>query len=516
METAKIIDSTPTGSSKLPNDRATGIGVLRYLAQAPAIRLAALLVLLTTGAVREALHVAAFSSDDLWCHLRTGTWILHNHAIPRTGLFSQLSTSPWIDCSWMYDAFFGAAYGLLGLRAVPLLLMMFKVALAAVTFLIAGGFRNFWRAIALATLTQFALLSSTQPLVLISICFFGLTLHGLLESRRRNELRPLLWLPILFWLWANLDAQFVLGLLLLSMFVVVEISERMFLTSGPTDGDSPRIPLVHLSAVIAACVVAVLITPYSLNLIPAALRSSYSPALFKKFDFMAAMSFRQPEHYALILLLVFAYMALGRQRSHDFFKIVLLTLWAALAFRIQRESWTIILPSIAILGEAIGSHGNQSTAPGPASVGKRYLQVVAGVAIVLAVSFIRLPSNQLLENRLERVLPAQACNYIRSNHLPDPIFNEYAWGGYLMWKLPEYPVSMDERLNLYGDEMSEAYFNVVMGKQRMETLPGFVREQTILLPVNLPMAKALTEIPVLQEQFHEVYRDDIAIVLVRR
>lgn len=85
-----------------------------------------------------------------------------------------------------------------------------------------------------------------------------------------------------------------------------------------------------------------------------------------------------------------------------------------------------------------------------------------------------------------------------------------------MWKLPVYPVSIDERLNLYGDEFSDAYFEVVSGKRRMETLRGFNSEQIILLPVDLSMAKALTTIPVLQQQFREVYRDKIAIVLVRR
>ncbi|MFY9644635.1 MAG: hypothetical protein WAK29_05615, partial [Terriglobales bacterium] len=70
--------------------------------------------------------------------------------------------------------------------------------------------------------------------------------------------------------------------------------------------------------------------------------------------------------------------------------------------------------------------------------------------------------------------------------------------------------------NLYGDEFSGAYFEVVMGKRRMETLPSFASAQLLLLPVNLAMAKALTTIPALQQQFREVYQDEIAIVLVRR
>jgi len=490
-------------------------GLLRVM-QAPATRLVVLVLLLTTSALWEAQQIRAFSSDAIWCHLRTGRWILQNHAIPRTGLFSQLSNSRWIDFSWLYDAFCGAVYALLGLRAVPLLLMMFNVALAAVTFLVAGGRHKFWSAAALSALAQFTFLYRRPLPNLFSICFLGLALHWILEARRGNDFTHLLWLPPLFWLWANLDAQFVLGLVLLSMLLLAEITERTLRLPGIWNDDAQRIPLVRLVAIVAACFVATLITPYHIHLIPAALQSAYSPTLFKNFAFMAAMSFRQPEHYVLTLLLFSACLGLGRQRLHDIFKILLLTLWAALAFWIQRDSWTIVLPSIAILGEAIGIHGDECVAAGQRRGDKECLYVAAGVAILLTFSFFSLPTNQILETRLERVLPAKACDYIQDNHLAGPIFNDYGWGGYLMWRLPEYPVSIDERLNLYGDEFSGAYFEVVMGKRRMETLSSFARAQIILLPVNLSMAKALTTIPVLQQQFREVYRDEVAIVLVRR
>ena len=510
----RIINSPPaaiTGASTKSGSVVSGL-----LRVAPATRLLVLVLLLTAAALREAKQISAFSNDETWCHLRLGTWILQNHAIPRTGLFSQFSSSRWIDFSWVYDAFCGAVYALLGLRAVPLLLMLFKVALAGVTFLLAGGSRNFWWAVALSASAQFTL-PYLQPLPnVFSICLFGLALHWILEARRKNDLAHLLWLPPLFLLWANLDAQFVLGLLLLSMLLLAEITERAFRLPGIWNADSHRIPLVHLVAIAVACVVATMITPYSIHLIPAALQSAYSPPLFKNFAFMAAMSFRQPEHFVLILLLLSACFQLGRQRPHDIFKILLLTLWAALAFRVQRDNWTIVLPSIAILGEAIGVHGDEFRPAGQGSAGKKYLYVAAGVAILLTLSFFSLPSSRTLETRLERVLPAKACDYIQKNRLPGPIFSEYRWGGYLMWKLPEYPVSIDERLNLYGDEFSGAYFEAVTGKRRMETLPGFASEQIILLPVNLAMVKALTTIPVLQQQFREVYRDEIAVVLVRR
>lgn len=498
----------------IENGRAEIRAVLQHVAGAPTVRVLVLVLLLTAGAVREASEIWSFSADEIWCHLRTGTWILGNHAIPRTGLFSQFSNSHWIDFSWLYDAVCGAAYDLFGPRAVPLLLMVFKVALGAVIFLVAGGRRKFWWAAAFSAWAQFTILQR-QPLPnLFSICFLGLTLHWILEARRGNDLTHLLWLPPLFLLWANLDAQFVLGLLLIFIFVAVELTERTLRLQGIWNGESQRIPLIHVIATLAACVVATMITPYHIHLITAALQSAYSPTLFKNFAFMAAMSFRQPEHYVLASLLFSACLGLGRQRSHDFFKLLVLTLWAALAFRIERDNWMIVLASIAILGEVIGSHGERSA--GQRSANKEWFYVAAGVTIVLTLSFFSLPTNQILETRIEQVFPAKACDYIQDNHLSGPIFNDYGWGGYLMWRLPEYPVSIDERLNLYGDEFSGAYFEVVMGKRRMETLPSFASAQLLLLPVNLAMAKALTTIPALQQQFREVYQDEIAIVLVRR
>jgi hypothetical protein len=393
--------------------------------------------------------------------------------------------------------------------------MIFWVALAAVTFLLAGGWRRgFWSAVVLSAAAQLVIVD-LQPLpVVFSISFFALAIYLLFESRRRCDLRPLYWLPLLFWVWANLDAQFVLGLVLLATFILAETFERVMFSLGAWSFDlRRRIPLTYLFAVIALCVIATLMTPYSTHLLRSAVQFGYSNALVINFSSMAGMNFRRPQHYLYLVLFVAACLGLGRQHSRDVFKILLLSLWPFLAFRVQRDNWSLVLPAIAILADAMGS---REEGPESKSTWKERILIAAIVAVLVVVSFFRLPTNQVLQVRLQRVRPAKACDYIRSNHLPGPIFNDYAWGGYLIWNLPEYPVSLDERINLYGDKTASAYFDVVMARRRMETLPTFARAQTILLPVNFAMTKALTTLPALQAQFREVYRDDIAVVLVRR
>jgi hypothetical protein len=111
---------------------------------------------------------------------------------------------------------------------------------------------------------------------------------------------------------------------------------------------------------------------------------------------------------------------------------------------------------------------------------------------------------------------AHTCNFIRDNQLPGPLFNTYAWGGFLIWYLPEYPVSIDGRLSLYGNEANEGYFNLVAGTERFEKTPSFVRARTLLLEQNSGVAKALTTLPALRQQFQVAYQDDLAVVLVRQ
>ena len=96
------------------------------------VRVLALVFLFTTAAVYEAFSLSALGGLEVWSHLRTGIWILQNHAVPQNGLFSQYPDFPWMAHSWGFDVLLAAIYKLMGLRALPVLLMVFRVALALV------------------------------------------------------------------------------------------------------------------------------------------------------------------------------------------------------------------------------------------------------------------------------------------------------------------------------------------------------------------------------------------------
>ena len=493
----------------IPHDRSW-----RAILNRAPFRLVALVLLLTVGPLLTTLSpLTALLNGDIFSHLRSGAWIIQAHAVPRTGLFSQYSDRCWVDCSWGFDVVAAGVYKLLGLRGFAALLMAFRLALAGVTFLVAGGRRRcFWCAVALSAIAQYVLTDLALRPSLFSLLLFGILLHLLIESRRSFTPRLLLLLPPLFLVWANLDAQFLNGLLLLAVYVVAEIADGLFRIPVAPANSMPKVV-----GIAALCVFATFLTPYTFRLSSGAFENAYGKVLYENFQEMQAMAFRRPQDFALLLLVMGAFLALGRQQSRDLFKIGTLGVFIVLAFRLQRDGWCVVLPSVAVIGDAVAEwrwKSEEQTANDPWKWETPVAVVL--VLVVLVVAIVRLPNDTALIKQAERAFPVKACDYIRANQLPGPIFNTYYWGGFLTWYLPEYPVSIDSRLNLYGDEITDRYFKVSTGNQRLETDPSFTGARIILLERSSGMLKALTTLPALKDQFHVAYQDNVASVLVRQ
>ena len=474
---------------------------------------ALLLLLAVSPTLTASSPLAALLNGDIWWHLRAGLWILQAHAAPHTGLFSQYSERSWVDCSWAFDVVTAVLYKLLGIRGMPAMLMAFRLAIAGVTFLVAGGRRGcFWCAIGLSAIAQYALTDLPLRPNLFSLLFFGLLFYLLLEGRRSESLHSLLLLPPLFAVWANIDAQFLDGLILLGIYAAAEIAEAVF---GNSKMEASQ--LSKKLGIVGLCVCATFLTPYTFRLFPGAFENAYGKALYENFQEMMAMSFRRTQDFVLLLLVMGAFLTLGRQRSRDLFKIGALCIFLMLAFRLQRDGWCIVLSAIGVIGDGAAEWQRRWSTETPTyswAWEKRVAAVLALAALVVAIA--RLPNDEALMKQAGQAFPVQACDYIRANRLPGPIFNTYYWGGFLTWYLPEYPTSIDSRLNLYGDEITDQYFKVSNGDQRLERDPSFSGAHIILLENSSGLLQALTTLPALKDQFRVEYQDKVASVLVRQ
>jgi hypothetical protein len=505
-ESAKTMQTT-SGAQVIPVGSNRESGMSRLL-----VRVLVSLLLFCAVEVYESVHLSSLTDPDVWLHLRTGLWILQNHAVPHTALFSQSAQLPWIASSWGFDVLLAVIYKLAGLRAVPLTLMAFNVALAVSAFLLARRLgRNFVVAVLLAIAAQCAL-PALRPLpYVISIVCFSIELQLLFVSRRTGNVRILYWLPLLFVFWVNLHVQFVYGLVILCLFVAAAVAEDLCRRSGFgwCQTQLAAIPLRPIGVVAALSFAATLLSPYSSHIYEVVLRNSRLAVYIADEH---SLNFRQSQHYLLLLLAMAAYFALGRRRSIDLFQLSLMAAASMLAFRIQGDAAFLAMASIAVIADASCPTGNIEALPKLNLGDRETLATAVLLVVVTAVAASHIPSSQeMLLNRMGESLPVRACDYIRQNRLPNPVFNEYRWGDFLTFYLPDYPVAIDDRTDLYEEETINRYFAETNGKSPLDSDPSFVNAQTILLSTDSAMAQALPTMP----GFTAVYRDSVATVLVR-
>jgi hypothetical protein len=117
-----------------------------------------------------------------------------------------------------------------------------------------------------------------------------------------------------------------------------------------------------------------------------------------------------------------------------------------------------------------------------------------------------------LDRAISSEYPVNAINFLRRNQVQGPIYNALNWGGFLMWYMPEFPVAIDGRNDLYGDDLDRLFYNSQSAEKSYTTDPYLNESGVVLLGSEMPLAKILTVDP----RFQLVYHDDIATVFARR
>lgn len=462
-----------------------------------------------------AFQIKLFILDlDIWWHLKVGDWIVQHAAFPHNGILSRSAANrPWIAYSWGFEVLLSRFYAWFGLIGIGVYGTLLTVAVAFSVYWMARRLSGrFWMSCGLAAITCYSFLFLMMPRpVFFSIILLCVSLTLILRAQRLGRVQTLYWLPLIFFLWANLHIQFIYGLVVLGLFVAINAAQRFASRLGiaTTFFDEPTLPQPPLIGVLSGCVLATLISPYSYHLYGVIFAYSRSTLIYSIIKELQPVSFRGYENFAELLLAGAAFFAVGWQKKVDLFKLALLVLACIVAFRTMRDSWFLCVIATACIADVPVMDAERDPEEKPWEL--------AGVFAVVAVMLLLLSNGTDFTTRgfdrtISNRFPVNAVNFIHQNRRPGPLYNTFDWGGFLTWYMPDYPVVIDGRTDLYGDDLNKLLFDTQNGEASYKKNPYLNEAGLVLLRRQDGLASTLAQ----DSRFQKIYEDQIATVFVKR
>jgi len=461
------------------------------------------------------------ADTDMWWHLGAGRAIVTTGRIPFADEFSfTVRGKPWVDVQWL------AQVGLYQVRLMggDALLAVFVAALVVIAFAFVypqmeGGL--FLRAfvIVLAALAS-SVIWSPRPQML-SFALLGVTSYVVYQFKWRQVNR--LWVLIpLFVLWANVHGGYALGLMLIGAIIAGEVINHI---TGHTAAEVLSWRQIGvLTGVGGLCGLALLINPYTFGTWMLPFRTVGISTLQGFIQEWASPDFHslyeQPVLWLLFALLATAGFSGRRWDWSDLISVVVFGYSAFVARRNIAPLALVIAPILSRQARPI-IESVSARIKLPASARQELNPALSGalnwliVALVMAAALLKcgaalLP--QALEKARREAVPVRAVEWLRqtSPHVAGPMYNSYNWGGYLVWALPEEPVFVDGRTDVY-DEFLPQYVQVMFVRPGWQEVLDRYGVRLALIERDSLLATMLAT----QPEWRLVYSDDQAAVFVR-
>jgi hypothetical protein len=451
---------------------------------------------------------AFFVDPDLWWHIKTGENILRTHHWPTTDPYSfTVAGQPWIACEWFGDVVLATAArlgGVVGLQALLIVLSSVVIlALYAFTTLQSGNSKAGF--LASGMLCSLAFASFTLRPQMLGYLFLVLTLIAL-ERFRQGKHRALWFLPLLFLVWTNTHGSWIIGL---GTIFVYWISGLVGFRLGNLEA-KPWTPTERksISLIFLLCLAVLPLTPYGTE--PA----TYPFEVASKLPVgVANVAEWQSMPFNLLGGKLFLGLLLGfillqvmfrfTWRLEEFALFLFGTMMACLHLR-------FLLVFVPFFGPVFAAMLARWLPPYDRKKDHYALNALLMAGVVFAMVHYY-PSRQDIQGRVSRAFPTGTVEYIRQHHVPGPLLNNYAFGGYLVWS--DQKVFVDGRSDPYerGGALADYLYITHMKPGAMSILSSY-HIQSCLLQPDEPLATFLTASP----EWRRIASDEVSVLFVRR
>lgn len=450
---------------------------------------------------------------DMWWHLKSGQTMWQEKTILVQDQFSFTKFGqPWVNAFWISDLIIYFLYNLGGFPFLLFVLACLGAALFALIFSISKGHYFLRSGIILLAAISISPEWTARPQVFSFILFALLNIW--LNKRKNGIVFPLYFLPIFFIIWANMHGGFIWGFFLLFATILGYCFD--YFTHFSLYKKAFRTELKQLLIWTTISFLAILINPNGFALWQLPFTTiSVSISTIQEWMSPNFHNLEMQPFLWIILLLITGYsLSCNRQSFRDIFKVVG---FVYLAFVSQRNIPIAVIVMTPLIIEKFSNIFFNNQLIETISIKEppktkflfpfRWIFNSLIISVLLVFSFLRI-NIQLDSNLIEKTYPTNALIAINDIFPTGNMFNSYDWGGYLIWNIPNHPVFIDGRADLYGEEIINDWWTVVNGTDKaLEVLDEYKITLVILEP-DWPVIDLLKT-----NNWEVIYQDEISIVM---
>jgi len=441
--------------------------------------------------------------DFLW-HLFLGRYIFLHKTIPDINIFYYTPSPTYgYDHSWLAQVIFYGLYSSLGSTGVVLLNCIIGAGIFFILYRIMEKRNpNLLFNVIILSLVFGAMapyLSSFRP-VIFTFLITSLFLL-VLEKYQEQKSNIIFILPFLMVAWVNLHPGFLVGIILISIFLFSNIKNKRLLT---------------LMIVLVLSIVAMLINPYFYKVY-------FFPFIFLK-SFSTLKTIGEWSNYSgqespflgiLVLLCVISFI----QKRTDLKSFLLFAIFFVLGLETSRNISLFAIISVIIIREL----GNEKIPTGKikeflnrfnlkSSPYQGILTVLLIIFVVISLSFFPFNKSRLQFNIDFSDNPVRAVELIKTRMPDGNIFSYEGWSGYLLWQLyPSYKIFFDAKGG-FGDKQIKDYRELMRPGIDWAEVTKAYDIKTILLPKGKPLVSLLRE----SSEWNLVYSDTTSFLFLKK
>ena len=450
-----------------------------------------------------------FSDPDLWWHLRIGQLIATERIIPRMDLFSFTTRQhAWVAHEWLSQLFLYGVWRAGGYVGLMLWFCGVTTALLALEYVLCSVYANHAKVAFLGALVAWFFATTGLAIRPQMLGYFLLACELLLvQLGRTRDPRWFLLLPLLFALWVNCHGSFFLGLIVLAVLLACSFLDWRagLLDSRPLASSRCKV----FTAAAALSLPALFVNPVGWPLLAYPLRTIFDARM--QLDAVSewqSPAFDDPRAWGLLALAGWiVLLALTGRTPLYLDECLLLAIVFGMALRHQRLLFACGIVAAPVLCRQLAGRWEGYHPARDHRMANALLMMGA-----LGAAVYGFPSASNLAAQVDRNNPARAVEFLRRTHLPGNMLNEYVYGGYLIWALPEQRVFIDGRSDVYASTgVLKDYGEWATLQADPNTLLERYHIGFCLLSRTMPLVRVLRYLP----GWREIYSDSQAVILIQ-